>query len=455
MNRSIRRPFLGLVVAAVAIGGWLGAPLLAAPSRPDVASGPSAVPSATTGSSGVPASTAPATRRPTASDPAPSASPVVSGPQVGIVPPHLGTASATTLVRAALDERLELLRKKAGIPGISATILFADGSVWKGSAGLADVAAGRPVTTDTAFPVASVSKTFTSALILGLIEDGKLTLDAPVKPYLPTLNIDPAITVRELLDHTSGLRDFYFGAGIDKALLTRPDQYWDPVRSLGYVGKPFSKPGVSWHYSNTNYLILGLLAQAVGGAPVAGQLRDRFFTPLGLQETYYQGVEAPHGPTAHSYRFTGAKPTLPAIDLSDGTQVVPFTSVVTASGAAGSIATTSADLARWARAVYGGPVLSATSRAEMIADVIRTANYKPATAYGLGVQVVQVDGHPALGHSGRFLGARAVVRWLPDEQIAIAVLTNQSRSDPNRILADLLRLALQPQADCITCPAVP
>ena len=91
----------------------------------------------------------------------------------------------------------------------------------------------------------------------------------------------------------------------------------------------------------------------------------------------------------------------------------------------------------------------------MVADALRTARFTPRIPYGLGVQAVPVDGHPALGHSGRFLGARAVVRWLPRERIAIAVLTNQSRSDPNVILVYLLRVALQPRSDCIRCPAVP
>jgi hypothetical protein len=91
----------------------------------------------------------------------------------------------------------------------------------------------------------------------------------------------------------------------------------------------------------------------------------------------------------------------------------------------------------------------------MVADIARTARYKPRVAYGLGVQAVTVDGRPALGHSGRFLGARAVVRWLPHEQIAIAVLTNQSRTDPNVVLASLLELAFQPQPDCISCGDVP
>lgn len=128
---------------------------------------------------------------------------------------------------------------------------------------------------------------------------------------------------------------------------------------------------------------------------------------------------------------------------------------MTAAGAAGSIATTAGDLARWARALYGGSALGSASRDAMVADVARTAQYKPAIGYGLGVQAVEVGGHPTLGHSGRFLGARAMVRWLPGEQIAIAILTDQSRTDPNILLADLLALALQPQSDCIICSAIP
>ena len=355
-----------------------------------------------------------------------------------------------------LDARLERLRAKYGIPGVSAAILFADGSIWRGVTGDADVATGVPVTPDTSFSVASVSKTFTAALILSLVEDGRLSLDGAARTYLPSLPINRAITVRELLDHTSGLRDFYFGAGVDHALLSKRARIWDPARSLRYLGKPFAKPGVEWHYSNTNYLVLGMLAEAVGGAPLAEQLETRFLEPLRLQDTFYQQPDDPWpGPLARGYRFLGANPKLPAIDLSDGTSIVPFTSVVTAAGGAGSIASSAGDLVRWAEALYGGDVLSRDSREAMVADIIRTAGYAPGVAYGLGVQSVTIGGHPTLGHSGRFLGARAVVRWLPRERIAIAVLTNQSRTDPNRLLTSLLKLALQPQPDCLSCADVP
>jgi D-alanyl-D-alanine carboxypeptidase len=470
MNRGLRRPLIALVATVVVVGAWVGAPLMAAPAdvvEPDGSTGiavagvgPSPKPSDTAPSVS-PASAAPSAVSPPRISPSLGASTTV-GPVVSasaLASPSVASfhrpASATPLLIAALDARLERLRAKYGIPGISASILFADGSAWHGAAGLADVVAKRAVTDDTAFPVASVSKTFTAALVLELAEEGLVDLDASVRSYLPTLGISRQITVRELLDHTSGLRDFFFHPRIDHDLLTKPTVVWDAARSLKYLGKPYGKPGLSWHYSNTNYLILGLVAEAAGGGSVAAQLRTRFFTPLGLDRTFYQSAEKPKGPLVRSYRFVGTDPKLPAIDLSDGTQVVPFTSVVTAAGAAGSIASTSSDLVRWARALYGGSLLQPATRAAMVGDVVRTAPYKPTVAYGLGVQSVLIGGHPTLGHSGRFLGARAAIRWLTDERIAIAVVTNQSRSDTNRIVADLLKVALQPRTDCITCPGVP
>ena len=461
MIRIPRRPVIVVALAALAVGGCLGSasPAPVEPSVASVAAGPSSASHPVTG----PTASDAATPEASVATPQPTAPTPRQTPRTPVQPvlarpfsiPHHGVTTATPLLRAALDARLENLRARAGIPGISAAIVFPDGTTWQGSAGLADVAAGRLVTADTAFPVASVSKTFTAAVILALVEDGTLDLDTSAKAYLASLRIDPAITIRELLDHTSGLRDFFFGFGVDKALLSKPARTWDAARSLKYLGKPYSKPGVSWHYSNTNYLVLGMVAEAVGHASIADQLRTRFLTPLGLDHTYYQAVERPRGPVVHDYRFLGAARALPAIDLSDGTAVVPFTSVVTAAGAAGSIATTATDVAHWARALYGGSILAPSTRNAMLDDILRTAKLKPAIGYGLGVQSVVVDGVPTLGHSGRYLGARAVVRWLPEQRMAIAVLTNQSRSDPNPILASLLKLARVPQGDCTTCAFLP
>ena len=369
------------------------------------------------------------------------------------VPASAPGGTASPALQAALQSRLERLRLRSAIPGISAAILFPDGTVWRGSGGLADIATLTHVTPDTAFAVASVSKTFTSALILALCDDGKLRLGTSVASILPALHLDPKITVGRLLDHTSGLRDFFLDARIDKALQSARSRVWTAARSLKYVGRPpFSKPGGSFHYSNTNYLLLGLVAEQVGGQPLAVQLRTRFFGPLGLTHTYEQIGEQPAGPVAHGYRYAQAGLAAKAIDLSDGSPMMPFTSVVTAAGAAGSVASTPEDLVHWAKALYSGSVLAPMTRVGMLVDVAATGARKATLPYGLGIQSIDIAGRRALGHTGRLLGFRSIVRWLPSEGVAIAVLTNQSRTDPAPIADSLLRLALAPAA---ASPAVP
>jgi D-alanyl-D-alanine carboxypeptidase len=195
-------------------------------------------------------------------------------------------------------------------------------------------------------------------------------------------------------------------------------------------------------------LILGMLAEAVTGEPLAVALRERFFEPLALRHTYEQTTEEPRGAVAHGYRFERGAPDAPAIDLSDGTSMMPFTSVVTAAAGAGAVASSATDLARWARALYGGDVLSDDSLRAMLDDATRTDRYKPPVRYGLGVQFVDVGGRPAIGHSGRLLGFRSVVRWLPAERMAVAVVTNQSRTDPAIIARALSRIALRLPVDC-------
>lgn len=355
-----------------------------------------------------------------------------------------GTAALTPALKAALTARLDDIYARTGIPGVSAAIVFPDGSTWVGAAGDADLATGTPVTPDTSFAIASVSKTFTSALVLALVSDGRLRLDDPVARYLPALELDPHITVRQLLDHTSGLRDFFLAPKIDAALQGDPGRRWEADDALAYVGKPYFKPGRSWHYSNTNYLLLGLLAEHVGRAPLGDQLRDRFLEPLGLDHTWYQPTETPRGELAHAYRMPLARPDPTAIDLSDGSDMAPFTSVVTAAGGAGGMASSAADLVHWADALYTGDVLPPDLVRAMLGDATTTASLGPGVRYGLGVQLGDLYGHRTIGHAGRLLGARSVVRWLPDDGLTIAVLTNQSRTDPSAIAQSLLKVFLPP-----------
>jgi D-alanyl-D-alanine carboxypeptidase len=411
---------------------------------------PSATPSEPAGVDPVPSVTGTPDATPTPTV-APSPGPQAGSPPVVAPPQSITRPRLAPQTRLALQARLDRLRERYAIPGVSVAIVLPDGSTWSGVSGFADVPGKLAVTRSTSFAIASVSKTFTAALILALAEDGRIDLDAPVRTYLPGLKkVSAKVKVRQLLDHTSGLRDYFFHPSIDHLLLSRPGRRWDSALALKYVGKPYFEPGKGWHYSNTNYLVLGMIAEAVAGEPLADQVRTRFLDPLGLEHTWYQPEDEPRTDVAHGYRFASASRAAAAIDLSDGTPLTPFTSVVTAAGAAGGFASTARDLARWAHALSGGDVLRPEYLAAMI-DSDPTTALKSTIPYGYGTQVVEIDGHRTLGHSGRLLGFRSAIRYLPDQGVAIAVVTNQSRTDPATIVRNMLRIALTPVDEPCGC----
>jgi D-alanyl-D-alanine carboxypeptidase len=451
---GVRRAVLILSSAAViAVATLAVGPALSTPRQPALIGAAAPSPSLTTGSPLAPGpSTAPGASPSASPSGTPATSPLPGTPGFPIVaPPPAPVPRLAPATRLALQARLDQLRKRYGIPGISAAVLLPDGSLWSGVSGLADVAAERPVTRSTTFAIASVSKTFTSALVLALAEDGRIDLDAPVRRYLPTLKqVSPKILVRQLLDHTSGLRDYFFHPSIDHLLLSDPDRRWTAGDALRYVGKPYFAPGKGWHYSNTNYLVLGLLAEAVGRKPLADQIRARFLRPLDLADTWFQPTDRAPRDIAHGYRFRATGVDAKPIDLTGTGPIEPFTSVVTAAGGAGGYASTPADLVHWARALYGGRVLRAETLARLT-DVRSTARYDPRVPYGLGVQVLAIDGVITEGHSGRILGFRSALRYVPERGIAVAVLANQSRTDPGPILRVLLRTVLTADVPACRC----
>jgi D-alanyl-D-alanine carboxypeptidase len=382
----------------------------------------------------------------------PSLSPTPSPPPLGGAgEPPTRPRVTTPPLGDRLDAQLDAVRERLGIPGVSVAIILRDGTIWTGASGLADVAGGVEATDDTAFAVGSVTKTYTAALILALAREKLIDLDAPAADYLGPRPLDRRITVRMLLNHTSGLDDYFLHASIDRALQAEPATPWSVKRTLNFVAKPYFAPGTNWRYSNTNYLYLGLIAEHLTGKALGAALHDEFFAPLGLDGTWYQADEKARTATAHGYRFAGTSRSAEPIDLSDGSGIMPFTSVVTASAGAGSVAATASDAARWARLLYTGDVLGSDMTALMLDGVAATAGYSPRVPYGLGVQSFSIDGRPTVGHSGRLLGFRAAVRHLPGEATTIAVLTNQSRADPGVIVRDLLSIVFAPEPTCLRC----
>lgn len=439
---------LAVVVLALSIGGGVVLGGALQPAADVAAASPSSPPPAESVEPETPSAAAP-TGMPTVappSDPAPPSSAPSPTPSPTPSPsPTTAPVTADGIPARALQAKLDKLRAKLHIPGASVAILWDDGRQWLGASGMRDVAAKDPVTTGTGFALASVSKTITAAVVLQLVEEGKLSLDQRVAPLLPQYPMNAKITVRNLLDHTSGLPDFFLNGKIDKQLMSAKNATWTAAQSWKYVPAKRPNPGRFWIYSNSNYLLLGELVEAVTGRPISTEIRERLLDPLGLETAWYQGVEEPRVKGTVAYKLVAtAGGGIRVVPVARKSEVMPFRSVVTAAGAAGSMAMTASDAARWMQAFAGGKVLDPKMQAQMLADVAVTAKLKPRLPYGLGIQALPIAGRHALGHSGRFLGFRNVVRYLPGEGVTIAVLTNQGTQDPTKIAEALLKIVLPP-----------
>lgn len=316
--------------------------------------------------------------------------------------------------------------KKKDVTGLQVAVRLPSGETWIGTDGNAEFAPPRPLEEDTIFAIASVSKTFIAALILQLAEEGKLSIDDFVADYVPDAPKARIATIRELLSHTSGIYDYFsnpkYIAASGAWARQRPasglqdrEHHWTYDEILDLVKKGYCEPGTCYRYSNTNYVILGKLAEVVGGAPLHRQLRERFFEPLGLSDTYYQPAEKPPLDAAHgSWRNLDGTRN----DHTRDSRVIPFIGAVTAAGAAGAIASTARDLTVWASALYGGDVLTKRSLQEMTTIL-------PMGLYGLGTDVAMFGGHRAYGHRGGLRGYEASMWYFPTSGVSVALLSNQ------------------------------
>lgn len=370
-----------------------------------------------------------------------SASPpaAIPSPPPAPSPPALGVR-----LRATLDLVFAGAARGAAVPGAQASVLFSGGGLWTGTYGFADLAARRPMTAADLFDIGSVTKTFMAAAFLQLANEGRLSLGDPLARWLPAYPNAARITLLELLDHTSGIADYFNNPRLITALDANHSAVWSPPMLLRYIGKPLFAPGTSWSYSNSNYLLLGMVLREVTGLPAEVVLNDLFFGPLGLASTTLQGdVPLPQLPAAAPLAMPYAPgrtrneraPTFRA--LSDGSRYLPFTALATALDTAGSVVSTSTDLARWARALYGGDVLPPASLAEML-DAGLTRRFRPPRAYGLGAEHLRLAGFDTVGHSGACSGYRATMRYVPALGVAVVVLVNEDGPDPDAIAARLI-----------------
>lgn len=329
---------------------------------------------------------------------------------------------------AALHRSMDEL-VAAGAAGVQVRVRGPQGD-WVGTAGTARLVSAEPVPVDGTFRIGSVTKAFVATVVLQLVAEGAVGLDDPVSRYLPRFGLDDRITVRMILGHTSGLAGFGgepgpngepapSALGSDTARTYRPD---DLVRFATDLPSWF-EPGAGWHYSNTNYLLAGLLIERITGTPYAHQVESRILAPLGLASTRLPG-SSPDIPGPHAHGYQSAR--LLGIPVPvDVTGLNPSWA-----WAAGEILSTTADLDRFLTALTGGELLPLAQAAQMRDFRSTGARFGVERAYGLGLtRLSDTTGCVAIGHSGDIPGYHTGAYSSPDGNRRVVVSVNQGTVD--------------------------
>jgi D-alanyl-D-alanine carboxypeptidase len=289
-------------------------------------------------------------------------------------------------------------------PGGTLAVVTPELGTWIGATGYADLGAGLAMAPSDRFGIGSITKTFTSAVLLQLAEEGKVSLDEPLATHYPDFPRAEELHLRHLLTHTSGIYDFAY----DPDVLAGHDRVWDPEElvAIAAVQPPAFAPGEQYDYSNTNFILLGLVIEDITGETWAHEVRTRLLDPLGLADTFVASDEEVPG-AAHGY-FGSDDWTL---DISP-----------TTGWAAGAMVSNAPDLLRWSDALLYGDVLSEASREAMRTPV--TLNDGSTRLYGLGLDLVGSEYGTRIGHGGDAIIYRASMYHLPEENVTIVALVN-------------------------------
>lgn len=337
------------------------------------------------------------------------------------------TLSSCGALAHDLEAALDAAAQAQGIPGAAAAV---DSGLchFRVASGVSDRDTGDPMMPHDLFRIGSITKSFVATLILMLGADGAVSLDSPVSDYVKGVPGGDAITLRQILNHTSGLYNYTESEAFWDTLYANPTRAWRPEELVAMAEeKAYFAPGQGWHYSNTDYIVAGMIAEARGGRPLSEQIRDRILDPHGLTHTYFDGEERAVPGLIHGYE--------PAAHGLDDATIVADPSWA---WAAGAMVSNTDDLARFYERLFGGDVLGPTELAEMTTWAKTT--WPTVPGYGLGLSRRILPGGYGEGHEGGIMGYVTASFEIHDLGAEITVFTNLGNGDAAAIVNELAKI---------------
>jgi len=335
-------------------------------------------------------------------------------------------------LRDKIDAVARKILADTGVPSASIAIVQGGAITYLQAYGAGRIDPRRPAAPAMRYSIGSISKQFTAAAILLLAEDGKLSLDDPVSRFVPNLTRGNEVTIRELLSHTSGYQDYWPQDYVMPSMLQPVTA--DKILDL-WARKPLDfDPGTQWQYSNTNFVIAGLIVEKAGGKPVLQFLSERIFEPLGMKSVMNIDQEHLTETDAVGYLRYAIGPLRQSPKEGKGWLF-----------AAGELAMPAEDLAKWDISIINQTVLRPASYAAMERETVLKNGL--GTHYGLGVAVRNELGQRAIEHGGEVSGFTANNIVFPDSHIAVVVVTNEDAVPASSDLAKKIAALLFRDAD--------
>ena len=341
------------------------------------------------------------------------------------------TARAQSISDAELAAKVDAIAAKSlarpNTVGLSIAVARGDRLILAKGYGKADLEFDIPMNEQTMLRIGSVTKQFSAAAIMRLVEQGRLSLDDTLDKMLPEYPpTSKPVTLRQILNHTSGIWSYTEDSKFmvrDSTLELTPEEV-----IATFKDKPLEfDPGTKWNYSNSAYYLLGEIIARASGKPYAQHMQDELFTPLGLSRTRYESNRAIIPNRAQGYAF------------DDGTIRNDQSIGADVPGAAGSLLSSAADLVRWNLALIGGKVVSPESYALMTTP---TTLPDGAAPYGFGLGIESFEGRRRIEHGGGIPGFTSSLAYLPDDQLTVAAISNCESFNPGKVVDSIMRAAL-------------